>query len=68
MGQREPRKYQVPEGLADKVCHFDDMAVDSRLFQRKLWKLLEDRCPETKDGHWRLSFEGSRIFIEEVMA
>lgn len=67
----KPRKYQVPEGwFADRITELHDNYRLHKRAQtsRALWKLLEERCPEVRQGRWRVSFIGSAVFIEEVIA
>lgn len=66
----KPRKYKVPEGLADRVLYLVDKCEHLHLKQakRELWKLLEERCPEVRRGNWDVRVEGSTVFVEEVLA
>ena len=74
MGKKQQlRKYQVPDGLADKVVELMAYA-ESDMFPapikmrtlRELWLLIEERCPETNEGEWGLRRIGSRIYVEEL--
>lgn len=66
----KPRKYKVPEGLADRVLYLVDKYEHFKLKQakRELWKLLEERCPEVRQGQWQVVLDGSGVFVEEVLA
>lgn len=66
----QPRKYQVPEGLADRVLYLYDKFKESKRQQtkRELWKLLEKRCPEVRQGQWTVVVDGSSVFVEETLA
>lgn len=65
----KPRKYKVPEGLADRVLYLVDKYEQFNLRQAKraLWKLLEERCPEAQQGQWKVVVDGSGVFVEEVL-
>lgn len=66
--QRQPRKYQVPEGLVDRVIELlEKIETDSspRVARRALWKLLEERCPEVADGSWSIVQDGPRVYLRE---
>jgi hypothetical protein len=63
------RRYQVPEGLAERICELkDEASKGSWVPHRALWRLVEDRCPEVKRGGWRITRNGSLLFLEEVPA
>lgn len=66
----KPRKYKVPEGLVDRVLYLVDKYEHFKLKQakRELWKLLEERCPDVRKGNWRITVDGSTVFVEEVIA
>lgn len=66
----KPRKYQVPEGLVDRVLFLVDQYEHFNLKQAKraLWKLIEDRCPDVRKGQWKITVDGSAVFVEEVIA
>lgn len=66
----KPRKYQVPEGLVDRVLFLVDQYENFNLKQakRELWKLIEDRCPDVRKGQWKITVDGSAVFVEEVIA
>ncbi len=70
MGKRPPRKYQVPDGLAGRVCTLKDEATKgSWVAHRELWRLIEARCPEVKQGgNWRINREGSALILVEDIA
>jgi len=66
--KKDPRSYQVPDGLAERVCELKDQAsVGSWGAHRKLWKLLEARCPEANQGNWTIRQDGSSLFLDEVV-
>ena len=65
---RQPRKYQVPEGLVPQVVSYMDAMearYSPRAARRELWKLLEERCPEVVDGQWAIEQHGPRVFVVE---
>lgn len=66
----KPRKYQAPEGLVDRVLFLVDQYEHFNLKQakRELWKLIEDRCPDVRKGQWKITVDGSAVFVEEVIA
>ena len=65
-GQPEPmdapggRVYAVPAGLLDRFFDlYDRMLLDEvegrgAAGQHRLWRVLTDRCPELRQGEWRL--------------
>jgi hypothetical protein len=63
-----PRIYLVPEGLRDRVLELMDNAEKEGMRHtavRELWRLITDRCPETKQGRWRISHLGAELVVEE---
>ena len=65
---KQPRRYQVPDGLVDTVIGFLE-AIDAKYSPRRankeMWKLLESRLPECQDGQWTIVQEGRRLFVVE---
>ena len=66
-----PRKYKVPDGLKDRVLELQDKAEIAGSRHRAheaLWFLLGERCPETRDGQWKVAGSGADLFVVEVLA
>lgn len=67
---KQPRRYQVPEGLVETVLGLWDAEKTSRsprIAHKQLWELLEKRCPECEDGTWSIAQEGRHVFIVEKL-
>lgn len=66
-----PRKYKVPVGLKDRVLELQDkteIAGSRHRAHEALWFLLNERCPETRDGQWKVAGNGADVFVVEVLA
>ncbi len=67
---KQPRRYQVPDGLVDTVVGLLD-AIDANYSPRRarkdLWALLEMRCPECKEGTWSVKQSGCHLFVVEIL-
>lgn len=70
----EPRKFEISWSENREMLEMLDVITTQKgrkagccVVQARLWKLVEDLFPETKDGLWRISNTGSRLFvIEEI--
>ena len=63
----------MPEGLVPRVMRLYEDAERARAAGNgeyagwKLWRLILDRCPETREGRWRLVFRtDGKIVVREV--
>lgn len=65
---REPRKYKVPDRLAFHVAELSERSQQgSSMAKFRLWELLTERCPEAKEGDWRLRQLGNEFYLIEVL-
>lgn len=71
--QRQGRVYEVPAGLLPR---FFELYENVRLSERmgrgpvagyELWTWLHKRCPEVKDGHWKLVVGRTSAEVVEVL-
>lgn len=65
---RAPRKYQVPDGLVPEIIEaMDDQRADRWPVRAtyEMWRLLEERCPECREGRWSVRQDGSRLYLIE---
>jgi len=66
---KTPRSYKVPDGLAERICELQDKASKgSWVAHRELWRIVETRCPEAKQGNWTLDLDGNDLRLVEVLA
>lgn len=65
---RQPRRYLVPRGLTSQVARMMDATKGPGRCEAKvkLWRLLGDRCPETREGNGELSFQGEALYLVEM--
>ena len=70
---RDGRVFEVPDGLVPRVMRLYEDAERARAAGNgeyagwKLWRLILDRCPETREGRWRLVFRtDGKIVVLEV--
>ena len=72
MGKKQPRRYQVPEGLTDNVAELIGWAEGGGFTAARakvdLWRFVEQRCPEVKEGEWGIRRIGARFYVEELPA
>lgn len=65
---REPRKYKVPDRLAFRVAELSERSNQGcPMGKFRLWELLTERCPEAKEGNWKLNQHGNEFFLIEVL-
>jgi len=65
---REPRKYKVPDRLAFRVAELSEhLRLGSPMAKFRLWELLTERCPEAKEGDWKLKQVGNDFWLVEVL-
>ena len=67
---REPREYKVPDQLAFHVAMLSEATMHkaSPMAKFRLWELLTERCPEAKEGNWKLRQSGNDFWLVEVLS
>lgn len=71
--QSDPRRYRAPDGLTPRLLERYERVQRAKrigmgVLQAEywLWRLLNQRCPETRVGQWAIRITGNReFFVEE---
>jgi len=69
--EKQQRKFQIPDGLKRRVAELCDRQHDGPGKVRanvELWELLNERCPESKEGEWFIRYKNGRLFLVEGQA
>ena len=67
------RRYQVPAGLTPRLLEMYEKVERAKRIgmgvlrsEYWLWRLINERCPETRVGQWAIRITGNReVFVEE---
>jgi hypothetical protein len=69
-----PRRYKAPAGLTPRLLEMYEKVERAKRIgmgvlkaEYWLWRLINERCPETRLGRWQIRVTGRcEVFIEEV--
>lgn len=71
--QKQGRVYEIPAGLLPRFFDlYEELLLDERtgrgaVSSYRLWKFLQQRCPEIKSGKWKLVVKRTSAEVVEVL-